>query len=282
MKIKITLANKKIVSLFLAVIIVLGFIAILAVQGYSGKNPSDLSALPVASAQPQSNSQSYSIITSSYCGVPYDLYCPSNFSGSLVILAGGIMGEKFYLSGWGKALAERGFAALAFSTPPQDLNHVSQYTQDCNRNLQILIPYVFNASAFPISINQSDVSLVGMSGGAATILSFSDSRIKSSVAVCPYLVNNLRSLSATPTLIITGEKDTVAPTQTNGQIYYNQLSPSKMIIQQANVGHDISDIGWKYTFAWINYYTKNDNDAYSTLMNAEKDPAILNATCALP
>jgi hypothetical protein len=225
---------------------------------------------------PAASAPSYSVTTSAYRGIPYDLYCPSNFSGSLVILAGGILGEKHYLAGWGITLAENGYAALAFSTKEEDLDHVSQYVEDCKNNLETLLPFVFSKALFPISINQNEVSLVGMSGGGSTVLSINDTRITADIAICPYYVKDVPIKNTCPALIVTGENDTISPQNTNGQVYYDKLAPDKMMIEQFGIGHDIGVVGWKYVCAWLDYCTLKENAAYSTLTGAGSDPGILS------
>ena len=211
----------------------------------------------------------YSVITSAYSGVKYDLYCPSNFSGSLVILAGGTLGDKRYLSGWAETLAEAGYASLAFSTQPEGLHNVPRYVNNCRSNLQTLFPFVFDTSLFPIPIDEKSVSLVGMSGGGATVLSVNDTRIKATVSVCPYYVDDYCVDNTCPVLIITGANDTICPQDTHGQVYYCELEPDKMIIEQAEVGHDINSVGWEHLIAWLNYHAKDDASVYSTLISVD-------------
>jgi hypothetical protein len=113
-----------------------------------------------------------------------------------------------------------------------------------------------------------------MSGGGATVLSVNDTRIIADVAVCPYYIEDVAVDNVCPTLIITGETDPIAPHDTNGEVYYNELAPDKMIAEQTGVGHDISPVGWKYVFAWLDYCSENDSTAYSTLTNVNNDPGI--------
>lgn len=266
--------KKKLVGVFLIAHLIFGItaIALLGMVATSQQKAVSPGASP-------STSPSYRILSSNYSGIPYDLYYPSNFtSGPLVILAGGILGEKHYLRGWAETLAEHGYVALAFSTKPEDLQHVPDYVDDCQQNIQTLLPFVFNDSLFPVSINQSAVSLVGMSGGGATVLSLNDTRIKAEVAVCPYYIDDLAVNNTCPALIVTGEADPITPPDTNGEVYYEELAPSKMIAEQVGVGHDISSVGWKYVLAWLDYCAVNDNAAYSTLTSVANDPGILSYT----
>jgi dienelactone hydrolase len=219
----------------------------------------------------------YSIITSNYSGVHYDLYKPSNFSGSLVILAGGTLGDKRYLSGWAETLAEAGYASLAFSTPPEGLQQVPRYVNNCRENIQTLLPFVFDASVFPISIDENSVSLVGMSGGGATVLSVNDTRIKATVSVCPYYVYDSCADNTCPVLIITGANDEICPTDTHGQIYYDELEQDKMIIEQVEVGHDIHPVGWEHLIAWLDYFTKDDYSVYSIITSVDDHAGILRS-----
>jgi hypothetical protein len=222
----------------------------------------------------------FTVTSSSFLGIPYDLYCPSNStSGRLVILAGGILGEKHYLKGWGETLANEGYTALAFSTKSEDLQHVPDYVENCRTNIETMLNFVFDESVFPIPINQSIVSVVGMSGGGATALSINDTRIIAGVAVCPYYIEDVAVDNVCPTLIVTGEIDPITPPSTHGEIYYGKLAPDKMIAEQAGVGHDISPVGWKYVVAWLDYCTMGDSTAYSTLTSVDSDAGILNYSC---
>ena len=211
----------------------------------------------------------YSLITSDYSGIEYDLYQPANFSGSLVILAGGTLGDKHFLSGWAETLAQAGYASLAFSTAPASLEQVPRYVDNCRSNLQTLMPFVFDASLFPISIDENSVSLVGMSGGGATILSINDTRIKAAVSVCPYYIPNTSVSNTCPVLIITGSNDTICPPEEHGDVYYEELKQDKMIIEQAEEGHDINLVGWEHLIAWLDYFAKNDHSVYSILTDID-------------
>ena len=175
------------IALLIFIIVIVGTVYSAYVSAGDGLQTSVTSSpisavLPAVS--PSTSASTYSVITANYSGILYDLYCPSKFSGSLVILAGGIQGDKKYLGGWETVLAQNGYAVLGFSTKAEDLEHVAQYAYGCINNIQTLLPFVFNASQFPISINQNSVSLVGMSGGGAAVLSISDPHIKAVVAVC--------------------------------------------------------------------------------------------------
>jgi hypothetical protein len=264
--------RKKFVSVFLVIHLLLGMAAISFVGTVTKQQK-----IAVSTEVPISTSATYKILSSEYSNISYDIYVPANYtSGSLVILAGGILGEKHYLKGWGETLANNGYAALAFSTKSQDLKHVQNYVDDCQENIETLLPFVFDNELFPISINQSAVSLVGMSGGGATVLSINDTRIEAEVAVCPYYIDDLAVENTCPTLIITGEADPITPPATNGEVYYDKLVPNKMITEQAGIGHDISGVGWKYTMAWLDYIETSDNNAYSTLASVVNDTEILS------
>ena len=137
-----------------------------------------------------------------------------------------------------------------------------------------MLSFVFEDSNFPISIDEDSVSIVGMSGGGATVLTFNDERIKTTVSICPYYINNSSVTNHSPVLIITGMTDDICPHTTNGLVYYEELEPNKMIIEQFEVGHDMSVPGWKYLIAWLNYFVKYDDSEYSTLTNVKNDCGI--------
>lgn len=217
---------------------------------------------------------SIEIISSSYADVSYDLFYSSDFSGSLVIFAGGIQGHKQFCSGWASILAEEGYGVLTFSTPPENLDNVPRYAENCKNNIEKLLQFVFDTSIFPIPIHEDDVSVVGMSGGGAATLSLNDPKIKTSVAICPYYVDDISAENNNPVLIITGSDDYIAPSDSHGFEYYDKLNPNKMIIEQAEVGHDMSPVGWKHLVAWLDYHVNEDYTALNTLTGAENDPEI--------
>src|SRR3989304_2296836 len=96
--------KKKFVGALLVAHLILGIAAIAFLGAAANSSQGFMS--PASSSS--TTNPAFTVITSSYSGIPYDLYCPRNFSGSLVILAGGILGEKHYLKGWGDASAEDG------------------------------------------------------------------------------------------------------------------------------------------------------------------------------
>jgi hypothetical protein len=258
---KLQVNTKKYAGLFFGTIL---FFALLTIALYTLSDIKEVDA----------SDSSIKVITSSYSGVSYDLYCPSNFSGSLVIFAGGILGHKQYCTGWATILSQEGYGVLTFSTPQEDLDHVKRYLNNSKNNIQKLLSFVFDSSIFPLPINQDSVSIVGMSGGGAATLSLDDSRIKTSVAICPYYIDNSSVENSSPVLIITGSHDYIAPSDSHGLSYYDELNPNKMIIEQAQVGHDMSPVGWKHLVAWLNYHVNGDVSAYSTFTSAINDPEI--------
>jgi hypothetical protein len=256
------LTNKKYAGLFFAVCLILSLAAVVLVQ----QKPN--------TQQPQTEAKPYTVITSDYSGVSYDLYCPSNSSGSLVIFAGGILGNKRYLAGWAPVLTEKGYTVLTFTTPAEDLSHVPRYVDNCRNNIETLLPFVFDESLFPVPVNIESVSLVGMSGGGATVLTMNDTRIKTTVAICPYYIEDSCAENTAPVLIITGENDTICPPDLNGLAYYYELEPNKMLIEQTDVGHDMGDVGWTELIAWLNYFANGDESAYPLIENVSQDPQV--------
>ncbi|MEJ2240713.1 MAG: hypothetical protein P8Y18_01015 [Candidatus Bathyarchaeota archaeon] len=253
--------KKKILGLFFGFLLIFGMMIVIS---YTIPNSKEMEVYD----------DSIKVITSSYSGVSYDLFYSSNFSGNLVLFAGGILGHKQYCSGWASILAEEGYGVLTFSTPPEDLDNVPRYAENCKNNIETLLPFIFDTSVFPIPINEESISLVGMSGGGAATLSMNDTRIKTSVAICPYYIDNSSVDNVSPVLIITGSDDYIAPSDSHGLEYYEELNPNKMIIEQSDVGHDMSPIGWKHLVAWLDYYVNDDYSAFSTLTSAEDDPEI--------
>jgi len=140
---------------------------------------------------------------------------------------------------------------------------------NCRSNLQTLLPFVFDASLFPILVDENSVSLVGMSGGGSTVLSINDARIKATVSVCPYYVPNISVDNTCPVLIITGSNDTICPPEEHGDVYYGELQQDKMIIEQAEEGHGINSVGWEHLIAWLDYYAREDPSVYSILTSVD-------------
>jgi hypothetical protein len=218
----------------------------------------------------------YTIISGNYRGIPYDLVTPNGISKlfPLVILAGGIGGDKSYLTSWYDTLTRGGYAVLGFSTKPEDLAHVATYAFDCKNNIKTLLPYVFNASAFPIMINQNEVSMVGISGGSDPVLSFNDSRIKTIVVISPYHYTSSSNQNICPVLIICGQNDTIAPYSIHGLTFYEEIEPPKMILELVGATH-ASNNGGNYIIPWLNLFVKgNTTERYFVLNSVGYDPGV--------
>jgi hypothetical protein len=218
-----------------------------------------------------------------YNGTYYNLYCPLNYSGNLplIIQFGGYAGISSGLANLVEdsplcsQLASQGYAVLEFGYSSGGT--IPQSSQTCLEVLTgTILPWVENSS-FPITIDKSKIALCGHSAGGAAVLGLASPKIASSVALTPYylstsLVPEVQNIS--PTLILTGQNDTLVPYHDNGTTYYNGLVADKAILDVAGGDHnlgvgtyDFNTAGTvttlKYVTAWFDATLKGNSTAAS-------------------
>jgi len=203
-----------------------------------------------------------------YNGTYYSLYFPLNYPGNLplIIQFGGYSGINHGLANLMEDaplcghLASEGYAVLEFGYDSGGT--IPEASQTCLEVLKgTILPWVLDDS-FPLSVDKSVIGLCGHSAGASAALGLASPDVSSSVALTPYflstsLVPQVRNI--VPTLILTGQDDTLVPYHDNGTAYYNGLVASKTILDIAggdhNLGVGIFDFNTEGTSATLKYVT---------------------------
>jgi hypothetical protein len=216
-----------------------------------------------------------------YNGTYYNLYFPLNYPSNLplIIQFGGYSGINHGLSNLMEDsplcghLVSQGYAVLEFGYDSGGT--IPQASQTCLEVLEgTILPWVENDS-FPLTIDKSAIGLCGHSAGASAALGLASSNVASSVALTPYYLSTSlvpEAKNDVPTLILTGQSDTLVPYHDNGTAYYNGLVASKAILDIAGGDHNLgvgifdfntygTDATLKYVTAWFDATLKSNSTA---------------------
>jgi len=203
-----------------------------------------------------------------YNGTYYNLFFPLNYSGSLplIIQFGGYLGVSHDLGNLAEDaplcdyLASAGYAVLEFGY--ETGGTIPEASRTCLEDLTgNLLPWV-KSDSFPVTIDKSKIGLCSHSAGASAALGFVSPDVASSVALTPYypsasLVPEVQNII--PTLILTGQNDTLCPYSTDGVAYYNGLVAPKAILDitggDHNLGVGVFDFNTAGTNATLKYVT---------------------------
>jgi hypothetical protein len=224
-----------------------------------------------------------------YNGTYYNLYYPLNYSGNLPIIVQfggyctngssglGNLVEDAPLCGY---LACEGYAVLEFGY--ETCGSIPQASQTCLEVLQgTILPWV-ESSSFPLAIDKSKIGLCGHSAGASAVLGLASPDVDSSIALTPYypsasLVPQVKNIA--PTLILTGQNDTLVTYGADGVSYYGGLDAPKAILDITGGDHNLgvgtfdfhtagTNATLKYVTAWFDATLKNNSTAASLFNSA--------------
>lgn len=216
-----------------------------------------------------------------YNGTHYNFYYPLNYPGNLplIIQFGGYAGnsndlanleEDSPLCGY---LASEGYAVLEFGYNTGGT--IPEASRTCVEVLKgTILPWVENTS-FPFAIDKSKIALCGHSAGGSAVLGLAEPNIATSIALTPYYLSTSlvpEVKNKVPTLILTGQGDTLVPYNDNGTAYYNGLVAPKAIIDISGADHnlgvgtyDLNTAGTaptlKYVTAWFDAVLKGNSTA---------------------
>ena len=216
-----------------------------------------------------------------YNGTHYNFYYPLNYSDDLplIIQFGGYAGnsndlanleEDSPLCGY---LASQGYAVLEFGYNTGGT--IPEASRTCVEVLKgTILPWVKNDS-FPYAVDKSKIALCGHSAGGSAVLGLAEPSIVTSVALTPYYLSTQfvpQVKNVAPTLILTGQGDTLVPYNDNGTAYYNGLVAPKAIIDISGADHnlgvgtfDLNTAGTaptlKYITAWYDIVLKGNSTA---------------------
>ncbi len=243
-----------------------------------------------------------------YNGTYYNLFYPLNYSDNppLIIQFGGYAGSSSGLANLEEDsplcgyLASRGYAVLEFGYDSGGT--IPQASKTCLEVLQgTILPWVTNDS-FPLTVDKSKIALCGHSAGGAATLGLNSSKIASCVSFAPYhlstsLVPQFQNI--VPTLILTGQNDTLVPYYDNGTAYYEGLVASRAILDITGGDHNLgvgnfdfntagTNATLKYITAWFDATLKGNQTAadYFTTAYLSSDVGVniyqLDITTLLP
>lgn len=216
-----------------------------------------------------------------YNGTYYNLFCPLNYSGNLplIIQFGGYSGISNGLANLEEDaplcghLASQGYAVLEFGYDSGGT--IPQASKTCLEVLEgTILPWV-EMDSFPLTVDKSKIALCSHSAGASAALGLASPSIASSVALTPYYLSTSivpEVQNIVPTLILTGQGDTLVPYHDNGTAYYNGLVASRAILDITGGDHNLgvgnfdfntagTNATLKYVTAWFDATLKGASSA---------------------
>jgi hypothetical protein len=211
----------------------------------------------------------------------YNMFYPLNYSGNLplIIQFGGYAGVDHGLANLEEDaplcghLASEGYAVLEFGYDTGGT--IPEASQTCLRVLTgTILPWV-KSDSFPYAVDKTKIAICGHSAGGAAVLGLASPDVASSVALNPYYLSTSlvpQAQNIAPTLIVTGEADTLVPYDDNGTAYYSGLVAPKAILDIAGGGHNLgvgnfdfntegTNATLKYVTAWFDATLKGNSTA---------------------
>jgi hypothetical protein len=167
--------------------------------------------------------------------VYYPSNAPAPFAG--MALCGGFLNSGFEMSGWGEFYASWGIVTVITDTFPLD------FPDDRAVNLAASIQELKGENTNPISplfgkmSGRYGTSGYSMGGGGTTIATSSDWTLQSSIGMAPWLPTGF--LVQTPTLLMCGDADIVAPCEM-AEAAYDEIpdtTPKLMVMLGVGVDH---------------------------------------------
>lgn len=241
------------------------------------RGPDPTESLIEASRGPYSVSQtSVSSLVSGFGGGT--IYYPTSTSdgtfGALAI-SPGFTASQSSIAWMGPRLASHGFVVITIDTN-------SIYDQPSSRGDQLLaaLDYmVEDNTTVRGRIDSSRLSVAGHSMGGGGSLEASSSRpsIQAAVPLAPWNTDKSWSELRTPTLIIGGESDSVAPVSSHSIPFYNSIpaSAEKAYLELDNASHFFpqtpNTTQAKYMLSWLKRFVDNDTRYEQFLCPAPND-----------
>nr|WP_239117982.1 dienelactone hydrolase family protein [Actinoplanes ferrugineus] len=161
----------------------------------------------------------------------------------------------------GPRIASQGFVVFIIDTN-------SVYDQPDSRGTQLLaaLDYLTRTSTVKSRIDATRLGVSGYSMGGGGALSATRTRtsIKASVPMAPYHGTKSWTAVKTPTLVIAGQSDTVAPPSSHGLAFYNSLPSTldKAYMELKGASHSAPTSSnttiAKYSISWLKRFIDND------------------------
>ncbi|QWF83282.1 alpha/beta hydrolase family protein [Amycolatopsis sp. CA-230715] len=194
--------------------------------------------------------------------------------GAVAIAPGFLEPEP--LLGWlGPRLASQGFVVLTIAT-----NSLVDFPTA--RADQLLAGLKFLAEKSPAKdrIDKSRLAVMGISmGGGGTLEAAErDPALKAAIPIVPWDIGRSFSGVRTPTLVVAGQGDIIAPTPMHAKAFYDSLSPglNKAYVEIAGGGHfgpPLPNVPTaKYSISWLKRFVDDDTRYEQFLCPIPKDP----------
>ncbi|WP_344679592.1 alpha/beta hydrolase [Saccharopolyspora taberi] len=192
-----------------------------------------------------------------------------------IAVAPGFTQSELSLRWAGPRLASQGFVVLTIET-----NGLFDHPAARADQLLAALKYMVEKSPAKDRIDGSRLAVMGISmgGGGSLEAAARYHDLKAAVPVVPWNLGGGYSSIRTPTLIVAGQGDLIAPPQTHAKAFYDKLSPdlNKAYVEIAGGGHAGPALPnvttFKYSISWFKRFVDNDTRYEQFLCPIPKDP----------
>ncbi|PKK16023.1 alpha/beta hydrolase [Thermomonospora sp. CIF 1] len=161
----------------------------------------------------------------------------------------------------GHRLASQGFVVIGIET-----NTTLDQPDQRGQQLLAALDYLTQRSAVRDRVDASRLAVAGhsMGGGGSLEAAKARTSLKAAIPLAPWNLDKTWPEVRTPTLIIGGELDAVAPVATHSIPFYNSLSnaPEKAYLELDNASHFFPNVTntqmAKYMIAWMKRFIDDD------------------------
>jgi len=183
----------------------------------------------------------------------------------------------------GPRIASQGFVVFIIDTTSTTDSPSSRGTQ-----LLAALDYLTRTSSVRNRIDATRLGVQGysMGGGGALAASVTRKSLKASVPMAPYSTSSSYSSITTPTLLIGGQNDTVAPVSSMAQRFYTSIPAAtpKALMVLKGAGHSAPTSSnttiAKYSISWLKRFIDNDTRYSQFLCPKPADTTISAYTTA--
>ncbi|WP_232376188.1 poly(ethylene terephthalate) hydrolase family protein [Amycolatopsis aidingensis] len=192
-----------------------------------------------------------------------------------VAVAPGFLEPEILLRWLGPRLASQGFVVLTIET-----NSPIDFPAARADQLLAALTFMVEKSQAKDRIDGSRLAVMGISmGGGGTLEAATRKHdLEAAIPIVPWNLGGDYSGIRTPTLIIAGEGDIIAPTPLHARPFYDSLSPglNKAYAEVAGGGHFAPALPnvtvAKYSISWLKRFVDNDTRYEQFLCPIPKDP----------
>ncbi|MFD5246722.1 alpha/beta hydrolase family protein [Amycolatopsis sp. NPDC058340] len=192
-----------------------------------------------------------------------------------VAVAPGFGESELFLRWFGPRLASQGFVVLTVET-----NSVFDFPSARADQLLAALKFMVEQSRAKDRIDTSRLAVMGISmGGGGTLeAAVRNPALKAAIPIVPWNIGGGYAGIRTPTLVIAGEGDIIAPTPIHAKAFYDSLAPglNKGYVEIAGGGHIAPALPnvttAKYSISWLKRFVDNDTRYEQFLCPIPKDP----------